>query len=49
MANHANEPNLERIEEGDRLFLKALRPIAAGEELTFRYNPEARKRLGVPD
>jgi hypothetical protein len=36
-ANHSCEPNCEIIAESDNLRLRTLRPIAAGEELTFDY------------
>ena len=35
--NHSCEPNLEAEQEGDRVFLRALRDIAPGEELFFDY------------
>lgn len=35
--NHACEPNLEAEQDGNRVFLKALRDIAVGEELFFDY------------
>lgn len=35
--NHACEPNLEAEQDGNRVFLKALRDIEAGEELFFDY------------
>jgi len=36
-ANHSCEPNGEAVAEGERIFLRALRDIAAGEEVTFDY------------
>ena len=36
--NHSCEPNCETEEEGGRIYIRALRPIAAGEELTYEYN-----------
>jgi len=35
--NHACEPNCEAEEINGRVFIKALRPIAAGEELFYDY------------
>ncbi|MDQ5896612.1 MAG: hypothetical protein RLZZ592_2366 [Pseudomonadota bacterium] len=35
--NHACEPNCESEERGGRIFIRALRDIAAGEELSFDY------------
>lgn len=43
--NHSCDPNCETIQEGDRVFITALRTIRAGEELTYDYHltvdPEA--------
>lgn len=36
--NHCCEPNCETEEHGGRIFIVALRSIAAGEELTYEYN-----------
>jgi uncharacterized protein len=35
--NHACEPNCEASEEGERIFIKALRDLQAGEELFYDY------------
>lgn len=35
--NHSCNPNIEAEQEGNRVFLKALRDIAPGEELFFDY------------
>lgn len=35
--NHSCEPNLEADQDGYRIFLKALRNIKAGEELSYDY------------
>ncbi|MEK8028887.1 SET domain-containing protein-lysine N-methyltransferase [Ideonella sp. BYS139W] len=51
--NHSCEPNCEAEEDGDRVFIKALRDIASGEELSFdygliideRYTPALKKRF----
>ena len=47
LVNHSSEPNLEKVIEGDRVFLRTVRPIAAGEELVFRYPDSALERLGI--
>ncbi len=36
--NHCCEPNCETREENERIFVVALRDIAAGEELVYEYN-----------
>ena len=36
--NHSCEPNCETEEVDERIFICALRDIAAGEELTYEYN-----------
>jgi len=36
--NHSCEPNCETDEVGGRVFVMAIRDIAAGEELTYEYN-----------
>ena len=35
--NHACAPNCEADQQGNRVFIRALRAIAAGEELSFDY------------
>lgn len=35
--NHSCAPNCEAVSEDGRIFIKALRDIPAGEELTFNY------------
>src|SRR5579859_783183 len=35
--NHCCEPNCESVIEGRRVFIHAIRPIAAGEELLYDY------------
>jgi SET domain-containing protein len=50
--NHACDPNCEADEQDGRVFIKALRPIAPGEELFYdyglsideRYTPALKKR-----
>jgi len=43
LINHSCEPNCEAIETDGHIWIHALRPIAAGEELTYdyAYEPEA--------
>ncbi len=36
--NHSCDPNCESQEEEGKIFISALRDIAAGEELTYEYN-----------
>lgn len=43
--NHACEPNCEAQQEGDRVFVDALRDIAAGEELFYDYGLVIDQRL----
>ena len=38
--NHACDPNCEAIEEGNRVFIYALRKLEAGEELFYDYGLE---------
>lgn len=43
--NHACDPNCEADEENGRVFIKALRPIAPGEELFYDYRLSIEERL----
>jgi SET domain-containing protein len=36
--NHSCDPNCETQEQNGRVFIKAIRDIAAGEELLYEYN-----------
>jgi uncharacterized protein len=47
LVNHSRESNMEKLLEGQRVFLRALRPIAAGEELFFCYPDAALERFGI--
>jgi hypothetical protein len=47
LVNHSTTPNMEKVVEGDGVFLRALRPVAAGEELFFRYPDAALERFGL--
>jgi hypothetical protein len=49
MVNHSSTaPNMEKVLEGDELFLVATRHVDAGEELLWRYSEYARERFGLP-
>jgi len=43
MVNHSSNPNLEKIIKNDRVYLRALRPVRAGEELLLCYSQYARR------
>ncbi len=45
MVNHAVDANVEQLVDGDRMYLRALRAIAAGEELFLTYGPDAVRRF----
>ena len=47
LANHSPQPNLQKVVEGDSVFLELLRDVEAGEELCFFYSDYARARYGV--
>jgi uncharacterized protein len=47
MVNHSATPNLMRCEKGGKLFLEALRDIAADEELFHAYHEAALRRMGL--
>jgi hypothetical protein len=47
LVNHSGSPNLEKVIEGDRLFLRGLRTVSADEELFFRYPEAALERFGI--
>lgn len=47
MANHSSNPNLEKIVEGERVYLQLLRGIQVGEELFFTYSSYAQDRFGL--
>ena len=48
MVNHSLTPNMEKVVEGDLVYLQAIRPVPAGEELFFCYSDYARERFGLP-
>lgn len=45
LINHSDLPNMEKILDGERLFLRTLRPIEKGEELLWTYSEFAQKRF----
>ncbi len=45
MVNHSGTPNMVRHEQAGKLFLKAMRDIAADEELFHAYNEAALRRM----
>jgi SET domain len=47
MVNHSNTPNLEKVIDGERVFLRTLRSIQRGEEVFFRYSDYAQERFGL--
>jgi hypothetical protein len=47
IANHSSSPNMEKTIIGERLYLRALRPIQPGEELLYLYSRYARERFGL--
>jgi len=47
MANHSSQPNVEKVIEGDAVFLELLRDVDAGEELSLGYSEYARERFGI--
>ena len=47
MANHSSEPNVEKIVDGEAVYLQLLRDVSAGEELCFAYSEYARERFGI--
>lgn len=47
LVNHSDRPNVEKHQDGDLVYFRALRAIEAGEELFFRYSDYARERFGV--
>ncbi len=47
LLNHSYHPNMEKIIEGTKVFLRALRDILPGEELVFCYSEYAREKFGL--
>jgi hypothetical protein len=50
MVNHSSRnPNMERVVRAGAMYLRALRPISAGEELFITYHEYARARWHLDD
>lgn len=47
MANHSSHPNVEKVVDGETVYLQLLRDVSAGEELCFAYSDYARERFGI--
>ena len=45
--NHRDDANVEKVIEGEDVYLEALRPIARDEEICFRYHEYAQARFGL--
>jgi len=45
MANHSDTPNMEKIIDGDKVYLRALRPIESGEEILYIYGATAQAQF----
>ena len=43
--NHSCDPNCDTYDKGKRMFIRAIRDIRPGEELTYDYNIEAGERI----
>ena len=44
MANHSSQPNLEKVVDGEAVFLQLRRDVETGEELCFAYSDYALER-----
>ncbi|MEW6306202.1 MAG: SET domain-containing protein-lysine N-methyltransferase [Verrucomicrobiota bacterium] len=55
LINHSCHPNCEAIQEGDRIWVYALRDVRAGEEVSYNYGYDLESyrdnpcRCGAPD
>jgi hypothetical protein len=47
IANHSSSPNMEKLTIGERVYLRALRPIEVGEELLYVYSRYAQEQFGI--
>ena len=45
MVNHSDDANVEKVIDGNDVYLEALRPIAKNEEVFFRYHDYAKSRF----
>ena len=48
LVNHSATPNLKKVVVGKKLYLRALRTIVAGEELSFTYSRYAQGQFKQP-
>ena len=46
MVNHRDDANVEKVIEGEDVYLEVLHPIAKDEEIFFRYHEYAKNRFG---
>jgi len=46
MVNHRDDANVEKVIEGEDVYLEVRRPIAKDEEIFFRYHDYAKSRFG---
>ena len=47
VVNHSPTPNVQKVFEGDRVYLEALRDLAANEEVFFTYTEYAQEAFGL--
>ena len=47
LVNHSTSPNMEKVFEGDKVLLRAIRNIEQDEELSFTYSEFAQEMLGL--
>lgn len=45
IANHSDSPNTEKVFEGDKIYLRALRAIEPDEEITYIYGATAQAQF----
>ena len=45
MANHSSTPNMEKVIDGDRVYLRVVRPVSPGEEMLFCYSSYAQAQF----
>ena len=49
MANHSLSPNLQKVFEGERVYLELLEDLPADSEVFFTYTPYAQQAFGLLD
>jgi hypothetical protein len=47
LVNHSLAPNLQKVIEGDQVFLEVIKPVQRGEELFFTYSAFAQEKFGL--